>query len=328
MASNNLSVEALPAPTDGVSSLAWSSQDFLVATSWDCEVRCWQVGGAQGAVPVASSSHQAPVLCSAWEGSGNMVVTGGCDNVVQAWDLGSGATSQVGEHSAPVKEVAYSDELNCVLSASWDSTLKAWDLRSSAPAFDLALPQRAFTMDATFPLVAVGCAERQVVLYDIRKLGVPYKHFHSPLKYQTRKLAVFPDATGFAISSIEGRVAIHYVEEKDSSFNFAFRCHRIDNSIYAVNGISFNKAHGTFVTCGSDGTWAVWDKDSKKRLYQSPVHENSISDVAFSHTGAFIAYAVSFDWHKGAEFYAPATAKNSVCITATSPSMIQPRPQG
>jgi hypothetical protein len=33
----------------------------------------------------------------------------------------------------------------------------------------------------------------------------------SPLKWQTRAIAVFPNADGFALGSIEGRVAIQYV---------------------------------------------------------------------------------------------------------------------
>ena len=81
----------------------------------------------------------------------------------------------------------------------------------------------------------------------------------SPLKWQTRVVSCFPSANGFAVGSIEGRVAIQYVEEKDSSNNFSFKCHRRDQSptskdqslVYAVNDISFHPVHGTFSTCGT-----------------------------------------------------------------------------
>ncbi len=36
----------------------------------------------------------------------------------------------------------------------------------------------------------------------------------SPLKWQTRVVACFPSANGFAIGSVEGRVAIQYIDEK------------------------------------------------------------------------------------------------------------------
>ena len=36
--------------------------------------------------------------------------------------------------------------------------------------------------------------------------------------------------------------------------------------VYAVNDISFHPVHGTFSTCGSDGTINFWDKDARTRL--------------------------------------------------------------
>lgn len=34
----------------------------------------------------------------------------------------------------------------------------------------------------------------------------------SPLKFQTRTIAAFPNRTGYLVGSIEGRVAVHHVE--------------------------------------------------------------------------------------------------------------------
>jgi mRNA export factor len=38
----------------------------------------------------------------------------------------------------------------------------------------------------------------------------------SPLKHQSRTIACFNDKSGFALGSIEGRVAIHHVEDRDN----------------------------------------------------------------------------------------------------------------
>ena len=46
---------------------------------------------------------------------------------------------------------------------------------------------------------------RHVVLFDARNLSTPLQHRESSLKHQTRCLKCFPDATGYALSSIEGR---------------------------------------------------------------------------------------------------------------------------
>jgi mRNA export factor len=71
-------------------------------------------------------------------------------------------------------------------------------------------------MDTKDKLLVIGTADRYM---DIISLNDPvkfYKTLQSPLKWQTRVVSCFTDATGFAVGSIEGRCAIQYVEEKDA----------------------------------------------------------------------------------------------------------------
>ena len=71
-------------PNDGISSLSWSPvANFLVATAWDGDVYCYEVGNNGQAVPKASQKHQGPVLCSDWSHDGSAVFSGGCDNKAQ-----------------------------------------------------------------------------------------------------------------------------------------------------------------------------------------------------------------------------------------------------
>jgi hypothetical protein len=65
-----------------------------------------------------------------------------------------------------------------------------------------------------------------------------------------RCVTCFPDTTGYLVGSIEGRVAVHHVEDQLQSKNFTFKCHRDGNDIYAVNTITFHPTFGTFVTAG------------------------------------------------------------------------------
>jgi mRNA export factor len=120
----------------------------------------------------------------------------------------------------------------------------------------------------------------------------------SPLKWQTRKVACFPDGSGFAISSIEGRVAIHHIDESKTSSNFAFKCHRDNNNIHSVNSLSFHPVYGTFCTAGSDGYIHFWDKDSRQRLESTSSLGNSIVTTTFNQNGTLFAYALCYDWSK------------------------------
>jgi mRNA export factor len=73
---------------------------------------------------------------------------------------------------------------------------------------------------------------------------------------------------GFALGSVEGRVAIQYVTAQNPKDNFTFKCHRSNGmsngfqDIYAVNDIAFHPIHGTLATVGSDGRYSFWDKAS------------------------------------------------------------------
>ena len=169
---------------------------------------------------------------------------------------------------------------------------------------------------------------RDAVPDDIRPLvhQRPYKQLMSPLKYQTRTVAAFPNKQGYLVGSIEGRVAVNHVEESASSKNFTFKCHREQADIYSVNDIKFHPTHGTFVTCGSDGVFNFWDKDSKQRLKQMAKCNAPIPCGDFNRDGSIFAYAVSYDWSKGGADPAAATGQNNIFLHAVTDTEVQPRP--
>lgn len=57
-------------PDDSISSLAFSpasiQQNFLVAGSWDCNVRCWEVEQSGKTVPKSLQSMTEPILDVCW----------------------------------------------------------------------------------------------------------------------------------------------------------------------------------------------------------------------------------------------------------------------
>ena len=96
----------------------------------------------------------------------------------------------------------------------------------------------------------------------------------SSLKFQTRCLSCFPNKQGYVLSSIEGRVAVEYLDPSPEvqKRKYAFKCHRLKENgveqIYPVNAISFHRDYNTFATGGSDGLVNIWDGQNKKRLCQ------------------------------------------------------------
>ena len=157
-------------------------------------------------------------------------------------------------------------------------------------------------------MAVVGTANRHVIIYSLENQPQEYKRHESPLKYQHRCVSIFNDMkkkapAGYALGSIEGRVAIQYIQPINPKDNFTFKCHRVNGTanfqdIYAVNDIAFHPIHGTLVTVGSDGTFSFWDKDARTKLKSSETLDQSITKCAFSASGHIFAYAIGYDWSK------------------------------
>ncbi|CAI9304291.1 protein RAE1 [Lactuca sativa] len=328
----NKSTEVVSPPTDAVSSLCFSSKaNYLVATSWDNQVRCWEVtknGTSLTTVAKTSMAHEHPVLCSTWKDDGTTVFSGGCDKQVKMWPLLSGGQpTTVAMHDSPVTQVAWIPEMSLLVSGSWDKTLRYWDLRQQNPVHTQQLPDRCYGLTVRHPLMVVATADRNLIAFNLQNPQAEFKRIVSPLKYQTRCVAAFPDQQGFLVGSIEGRVGVHHLDEQQSSKNFTFKCHREGNEIYSVNSLNFHPVHQTFATAGSDGAFNFWDKDSKQRLKAMSRCNQAIPCSSFNNDGSIYAYAVCYDWGKGAENHNPSTAKTSIYLHLPQDSEVKGKPR-
>ncbi|KAG5189817.1 WD40-repeat-containing domain protein [Tribonema minus] len=318
---------SLPSPpSDGISSLSFHiSGSAMVAGSWDQKVRCWTVqrtaiSAPPVATPMAEIAHNGPVLCTSFHHTSSTAFSGGADNVVKAWDLqGAGHPSMdIGKHDAPVRKMAWIPSMSLLATGSWDKTIRFWDMKQPNPVHTMTLSERVYDLEVRDNWLVVCTADRKNSVYNLGANCKLESVAESTLKYQTRCAAIFPDQTGYAVGSIEGRVAIEYFSElpnetgvpralpaSQTKRGFAFKCHRetlpqnkSQTGVFSINSIAFHP-YGTFATAGSDGTFNFWDKDSRQRLKQFPKQATTISTAAFSPDGSLYAYAVSYDWSQG-----------------------------
>ena len=228
--------------------------------------------------------------------------------------------------------------------------------------------------------------------------AVPEQERESSLKFQTRCVRCFPDGTGFAVGSVEGRVAMEYFDQSEAgqARKYAFKCHRSSeggvDTVHPVNSIAFSPVHGTFATggathpplpfmtfgscfckdithqdgcasldvdlqmtgcingctpifelcswilelclklatlaqnyenAGGDGVVNIWDGANKKRLCQLPGYPTSVSALAFSREGKYLAVASSYTWEQGEKEH-PADA---VYVRTMNDSEVKPKPR-
>lgn len=211
-------------------------------------------------------------------------------------------------------------------------------MRQPNPLKVLTLPERVYGADVFDAMAVVTTADRTIQVYILDPAPTEYKKLDSLLKYQHRCVSIFTDKNrkpnGFAIGSIEGRVAIMYVDTPNpTNDNFTFKCHRstppnnaIPQDIYAVNDIAFHPIHGTLATVGSDSRYSFWDKDERTKIKTSdPINDQPITSCAFDSRGQLFAYASSYDWHRGHEGNNP--AKKNVIYLRPCFEEMKPKPK-
>lgn len=83
----------------------------------------------------------------------------------------------------------------------------------------LQTQERVYSMDVkNNQLLVIATAERHIHIVNLQEPAKIHKTISSPLKWQTRVVSCFSDASGFAVGSIEGRCAIQYVDDSNTRY--------------------------------------------------------------------------------------------------------------
>ncbi|KAJ2487963.1 mitotic spindle checkpoint protein Bub3 [Coemansia sp. RSA 2320] len=313
-------------PGDGISRVAFhpTNDAQLLVGSWDQQVRVYDVDANR--LVASHHDHQAAVLSIAF--GSNCAFSGGLDRRLLAWEGDYTQTREVGRHDGEISAVEFVSAHNALFSGSWDRTLRAWDARLHAGAAALKtidVDERIYSMSAQGDLLAIALAGRKLLIYDVRRLETPLEARESPLKFPTRCVRLMPDCTGFVCSSVEGRVAVEFLDGAGKQ-NYAFKCHRQPaeenvDLVYPVNAVAFHPVHHTFVTGGSDGVVSLWDPDNKKRLKQYQGYMSSISSLDFNASGTALAVASSYTYDEGEKDHPP----DAIWIKPISESETKPK---
>lgn len=245
-------------------------------------------------------------------------------------DLETGAQTVLSTHSAGVRSIVYNSSHDLLISASWDSTLHVHPFTDSSSRIanpsTIVLPSKPFALSLSPTKLVVAMASRALYIYDLKSLAdlvsrnagpvsstntlelEPWQRRESSLKFMTRAVACMPDDSGYASSSIEGRVAVEWFDPSATSQarKYAFKCHRQASPegvdvVYPVNALAFHPVHGTFASGGGDGFVAVWDGVAKRRIRQYQRYPASVAALAFSSDGRFLAVGVSPGFEDGNE---------------------------
>ncbi|CAH9100258.1 unnamed protein product [Cuscuta europaea] len=320
-------------PKDGISNLRFSNHsDLLLVSSWDTTVRLYDASVNAPNSLRGTFSHGGAVLdcCFHDDSSG---FSASLDNTVRRLVFSHKRDDILGRHDAPVRCIEYS-YTGQVITGSWDKTIKCWDPRGASGQEHTLVgtypqPERVYSLSLVGNRLVVATAGRHVNVYDLRNMSQPEQRRESSLKYQTRCVRCYPNGTGYALSSVEGRVAMEFFDlsEAGQSKKYAFKCHRKSEAgrdvVYPVNAIAFHPIYGTFATGGCDGYVNVWDGNNKKRLYQYSKYPSSVAALSFSRDGKLLAVASSYTFEEGDKAHEP----DAIFIRSVNEVEVKPKPK-
>lgn len=317
-------------PQDGITAVRFAaSSNALAVSSWDSTVRVYDVDANR---PLAVAGTGSPALGACFGRGDARAFAGLLDGRVVSCGAGGGAgaaVAELGRHDGGVRSVVYSDAAGVLATGGWDAQVCLWDDRAARPEVArVRAPGKVFAMDAVGTTLVVCTSGRHVNVYDLRSPAQPLQRRESSLMHQTRSVACSPDGTNYVVGSIEGRVAVEYLDPSPEAQarRYAFKCHRRDvagvQTLYPVNAVAFHPRYGTFATGGGDGAALVWDGRARKRICRYPAAQTSVAALGFNRDGTLLAVAASYAFEEGDKPH-PADA---VIIRSCADGEVRPKP--
>lgn len=179
------------------------------------------------------------------------------------------------------------------MTCSSDRTVKFWDTRSAIPMAVIYLPERCSCAAVDYPMAAIATANPVVIVYNLVHGPIEFMRQKTPLNYDHRAISIFRDQEGvpigYAVSNIEGYVAIQHVNASDAHKAYNFMCNRAMGSLphyfYPVNDLVFHPTLSTLATAGSDGIYNYWDTEGHIGMKYSNTTVQSITKCAMCTQG-------------------------------------------
>ena len=245
--------------SDWVSSVAFSSDGKLLASSGGGAIKLWDV--ASGGELRTLSVHSSSVTSVAFSPDGKLLASGDWDNTVKLWDVASGhELHTLSGHSESVTSVAFSPDGKQLASGSLDNTnpVKLWDVASGRELRSLngrGVFSVAFSPDGK--LLASGGYGNTVKLWDVtggrvlRTLGG-----YSGSDWVT-SVAFSPDGKLLASGSKNSTIKLWDVAS-------GRELRTLSGHTNSVSSVAFSPDGKLLASGGDDGTTRTWSISSGK----------------------------------------------------------------
>ncbi|CAJ2648055.1 unnamed protein product [Trifolium pratense] len=310
MNTNNNSQLPLEIPIgDAISRIQFSpNSNNLLISSWDSNLRLYDVDASVLRVEVPS---EAALLDCCFTDDDSVAYAAASDGFIRRYDMHSGVIDPMGSHDDMATCIGYSDETCLLVTSGFDKKLLSWDIRTKKSfSLSMTLDAEIDSMSLNGFKVTIGIGASAQV-YDLRKFDKPNLSMEPCNGAQLRCVSSLPYAEGFAVGSVDGRVALQVSCSSNlNDTGYTFRCHPKlkdgQHHLASVNDIAFSPlVPGAFVTGDDEGYATIWDARSRKRLLEFPRYSNSVASLSYNHLGQLLAVASSYTYQEAKEIVEP-----------------------
>ncbi|KAK7368179.1 hypothetical protein VNO80_10203 [Phaseolus coccineus] len=278
----------------------------LLISSWDSCLRLYDVDASLLRLQAPS---QAPLLDCCFQ-SDVVAFAAATDGLVRRYNLHSGLVDTVGSHDDMATCIEYSNETCQLLTSGFDKKLLLWDThmeKASSCLRSLDAVVDSMSVCGFNLVVSIGAS---VHVYDLRNFVKPVQSKEAFNGTHIRCVSSVPNAKGFAVGSVDGRVSLQISYPSSSEdIEYRFRCHpksKDRHYLVSVNDIAFSPlVCGAFVTGDNEGYVIMWDAGSKRRLVELPRFSNSIASLSYNYAGQLLAVASSYTYQEASEIEKP-----------------------
>ncbi|KAF7828011.1 mitotic checkpoint protein BUB3.3-like isoform X1 [Senna tora] len=303
MSKASFEVEFETPVTDAISRIRFAPHsNNLLISSWDSILRLYDV---ENSVLRLEAPSEAALLDCVFQDE-LVAFAAASDGLIRRYDLHSGIIYTMGSHDDTATCTGYCNELGVLITSGFDKKILLWDIRTGKVLHclrNLGSEVDSISVSGFNMTVAIGTF---VHIYDLRHFNQPVQSKEPHKGAQIRCVSSVPYSDGYAVGSVDGRVALQISSSGSNHIGYTFRCHpkSEDGRHYfsSVNDIIFNPVvSGAFVTGDNEGYVTIWDAGSRKRLIEFPKYPNSVASLSYNHEGQLLAVASSYTYQEARE---------------------------
>lgn len=257
----NLSFRTFKADAKDVRTMAFSPDGSLAATGhWNNVTKLWKV--ATGALLHQLDGHEGVVLAVAFSPGSSTLLTGSSDSSVKLWNVATGTELRtLPEHTGWVTSVAFAPGGKHAVTGANDGTVRLFDITSGRLLRNWEGAGSAAALSVTFNAdgskILTGFNNNSAIIFDVA----------GPSEEPSCKRA----PTGLPSSC--------------SSDSKGLNPLRLVGHTGWVVATAVIQDAALLLTGAYDGTAAVWNASSGKRMQTLRGHKGSVTAVAFSPSG-------------------------------------------